>query len=42
MVTGDQAFLFHIIGDGKEFWMVIGDSGYVGDTWGGLFLGDYD
>ncbi len=32
MVTGDQPFLFHVIGDVREFWKVIGDSGYVGDT----------
>ncbi len=32
MVTGDQPFLFQVIGDVREFEMVIGDSGYVGDT----------
>ncbi len=31
MVTGDQPFLFHVIGDVREFGMVIGESGYVGD-----------
>ncbi len=32
MVTGNQPFFFHVIGDVREFRMVIDDSGYVGDT----------
>ncbi len=31
MVTDDQPFLFHVIGDVSEFKKVIGDSGYVED-----------
>ncbi len=39
MVTGDQTFLFHVIGDVREFWMVIGESVCVGDIRGeGYFL----
>ncbi len=29
MMPGDKPFLFHVIGDVREFWIVIGDSRYA-------------